>query len=48
MLQSMGSERVRHDWATEQQHLLLELTSESCQTQKFVVIGSVSTASRLL
>ena len=25
MLQSMGSQRVRHDWATEQQHIAMTL-----------------------
>ena len=32
MLQSMGSQRAGHDWATEQQHSNLFLTLKSCWT----------------
>ena len=37
MLQSMGSQRVRHDWATEQQHNLKAGCSLSHSLTYFIV-----------
>ena len=38
MLQSMGSQRIGHDWATEQQHILMEINSQRRWLAKWVLI----------
>ena len=39
MLQSMGSQRVRHDWATEQQQTLVQ-TSRTLDSAGAAVLAS--------
>ena len=45
MLQSMGLQRVRHDWVTEQQQLsgkeFEQTLGDSCRTGKPVVLQSM-------
>ena len=36
MLQSMGSQRVRHDWVTEQQYTLYEYTSANLMNENII------------
>ena len=38
VLQSMGLQRVRHDWATEQQHILMEINIQRRWLAKWVLI----------